>query len=81
MEDAAAYLDVPILGSICTIAAPPQASPLRGRKLVIAGVIAAAVLMAVAAVYVWNEYSPGGPRLFLSHLIVKFNNLVGWLKA
>lgn len=82
MEDAAAYLDVPILGSICTIALPRERRPPLERKLVIAGLLAAAViLLSAMAVYCWNQMSPGAPRALLGKLTHWAYELVARLLA
>jgi len=66
MEDAAAYLEVPVLGSICTIAPARETKPLRRRKLLSAGLLTVVViLLGVAAIIAWDQLNPGAPGAFL----------------
>lgn len=65
MEDAAAFLEMPILGSICSIVLPREVGARRRKRLVVAGVAVGTVLLALAGVYFWGRLPPGTREHFV----------------
>ncbi len=64
-DDAARYLDVPVLGSIMTIKRPGMSRARRRRRLRLAAGLGAMLLVTVVAVFLWEQFRPGAPGEFL----------------
>jgi len=59
VEDAAAFLNIPVLGSILTIVTPEDRARRRRKTFIITGVILMLIAAFVVFCVVWNYLHPG----------------------
>jgi len=65
VEDAAAFLPMPVLGSLSTIVSPDQIARRRSRNILILVTIVVLILLAVGALLLWEHIEPGSINHFL----------------
>jgi hypothetical protein len=69
MDEAAAYLGIPVLGSVCRIVTQQQiARKRRRRRMALAGFALLLLLACGGGLYGWHVMDPGAPSRFLAHL-------------
>ncbi|MFO7956544.1 MAG: hypothetical protein R6X33_05550 [Candidatus Brocadiia bacterium] len=80
-EDAKVYLDVPVLGSIMVIETPGKAVARRRRRLALAAGLGGVIMVAIVAVFLWEQFRPGAPEDFLQRTQTVLSQLVRRLQG
>lgn len=65
VEDAASFLEVPVLGSILTIVTPEETAQRKRRRMLLVGLIIAAIVVALLGLLLREHYYPGSLQKIL----------------